>query len=100
MKGTSLIKDNVMLNFGFPYSIIFTDFKTSVCACVCVCMCVCPCMCVCMYVSVCRSASAFFGLCFWRRKYFLGRSSRMGWEEKKRAKDWESGDEFQGGLCT
>ena len=84
MKGTSLIKDNVMLNFGFPYSIIFTDFKTSVCACVCVCVC----------------ASAFFGLCFWRRKHFLGRRSRMGWEEKKRAKDWESGDEFQGGLCT
>ena len=53
MKGTSLIKDNVMLNFGFPYSIIFTDFKTSVCACVCVCVCVHACVCACMCLCVC-----------------------------------------------
>ena len=77
MNRTSLIKDNVMLNFGFPCSIIFTDFKTSVCACVC----------VCVHVCVCLSASAFFGLCFWRRKHVLGRRSRMGWEEKKSRHD-------------
>ena len=51
MKGTSLIKDNVMLNFGFPYSIIFTDFKTSVCACVCVCVCVCALLLFLVFVS-------------------------------------------------
>lgn len=83
MNRTSLIKDNVMLNFGFLYSIFLLTLR-QVCVHVCVCMCVCACL----------SASAFFGLCFWRRKHVLGRRSRMGWEEKKRAKDWESGVEF------
>ena len=70
MKGTSLIKDNVMLNFGFPYSIIFTDFKTRVCACVCVCVCVC--------VRFC-----FFLSLFLEKKTFLRKKKQNGMGREK-----------------
>ena len=72
MNRTSLIKDNVMLNFGFLYSIFLLTLR-QVCVHVCVCMCVCACL----------SASAFFWSLFLEKKTCLRKKKQNGMGRKK-----------------